>query len=83
MLGEWIAILRREDRAQDLIEYTLLIGFLAVAVIGLFLGSGGSVQGIWTTANSTIAAANSPATSGAPAPPPRGDGGGGDGGDSR
>jgi len=50
--------MRREELAQDLIEYTLLLGFVALAVIGVFIGSGQSVQGIWNTSGSVIAKAN-------------------------
>ena len=71
--------LAREERGQDLIEYTLLIGFLALAVIGTFAGFGGSVSGIWSNAGSTISAAGTAAAAPAATPP---DGGshGGDGG---
>jgi Flp pilus assembly pilin Flp len=67
------------DAGQDLVEYTLLIGFVALAVIGVFIGSGNSLQGIWTSSSTTIAAANG-AVATAAAPPPRGGDRGGDGG---
>jgi len=51
----------KDEQGQDLIEYTLLMAFLALASAALFIGSGGSIQGIWTTANSQLAAANSAA----------------------
>lgn len=47
-----------EDQGQDLIEYTLLMAFVALASAALFLGAGGSIQGIWQTSNSQLAAAN-------------------------
>jgi len=47
-----------EDDGQDLIEYTLLMAFVALASAALFLGAGGSVSGIWSTSNSQLAAAN-------------------------
>ena len=47
-----------DDQGQDLIEYILLIAFVALASAALFIGVGGSVAGIWTTANSQLAAAN-------------------------
>lgn len=48
----------REDDGQDLIEYTLLITFIAIACMA-FIGSGRSaVSGLWTTSNSKIATAN-------------------------
>ena len=49
----------REEAGQDLIEYTLLMAFVALASAALFLGAGKSVKGIWSTTNSQLAAANS------------------------
>jgi Flp pilus assembly pilin Flp len=50
------------DEGQDLIEYTLLISFVALAVVGLFMGSGRDVKQIWTVANNELAQANSQAS---------------------
>jgi Flp pilus assembly pilin Flp len=47
-----------DEQGQDLIEYTLLMAFVALASAALFLGAGGSVKGIWSTTNSQLAAAN-------------------------
>lgn len=51
-----------EDQGQDLIEYTLLLAFVALASAALFLGAGGSVSGIWSTTNSQLTAANTTAS---------------------
>jgi Flp pilus assembly pilin Flp len=51
-----------DEQGQDLIEYTLLLAFVALASAALFLGAGGSVQGIWSTSNSQLIAANSSAS---------------------
>ena len=51
-----------EDQGQDLIEYTLLMAFVALASAALFLGAGGSIQGIWSTTNSQLIAANASAS---------------------
>ena len=48
-----------EEQGQDLIEYTLLMAFVALASAALFLGAGGSIKGNWSTTNSQLAAANS------------------------
>ena len=48
-----------DEQGQDLIEYTLLMAFVALASAALFLGAGGSIKGIWTTSNSQLEAANS------------------------
>jgi Flp pilus assembly pilin Flp len=47
-----------DESGQDLIEYTLLMAFVALASAGLFMGAGESVAGIWTTSNSQLEAAN-------------------------
>lgn len=51
-----------EEQGQDLIEYTLLMAFVALASAALFLGAGGSIKGIWTVTNSQLASANSQAS---------------------
>jgi Flp pilus assembly pilin Flp len=48
-----------DEQGQDLIEYTLLMAFVALASAALFIGAGGSISGIWSTSNSQLAAANS------------------------
>ena len=49
-------------RGEDLIEYTLLMAFVALASAALFLGAGKSVKGIWSTTNSQLVAANASAS---------------------
>jgi Flp pilus assembly pilin Flp len=51
-----------DDQGQDLIEYTLLVAFVALASAVLFIGAGGSVAGIWNVTNSQLAAANASAS---------------------
>jgi Flp pilus assembly pilin Flp len=53
----------RDDQGQDLIEYTLLLAFVALASAALFLGAGSSINGIWSVANSRLSVANTSATS--------------------
>jgi len=50
-----------DDQGQDLIEYTLLLAFVALASAALFIGAGGQVSGIWSKANSQLVAANTAA----------------------
>ncbi len=57
LIGLW-----KDDGGQDLIEYTLLMAFVALASAALFLGAGGSIKGIWTTSNSQLSAANASAS---------------------
>jgi Flp pilus assembly pilin Flp len=54
--------LLKEDSGQDLIEYTLLMAFVALASAALFIGAGGSIKGIWTAVNTQLEAANTSAS---------------------
>jgi Flp pilus assembly pilin Flp len=47
-----------DEQGQDLIEYTLLMAFVALASAALFLGAGGSIKGIWISTNNQLAQAN-------------------------
>ncbi len=51
-----------DERGQDLIEYSLLMTFVALAAASVFIGAGGSVKGVWATSNSRLAAANTTAS---------------------
>lgn len=53
----------RDEQGQDLIEYTLLLAFVALASAGLFISAGGSVNTIWTLANSQLSTAATSASS--------------------
>ena len=44
----------REESGQDLIEYTLLMAFVALASASLFISAGNSVSGIWGAASNQI-----------------------------
>ena len=46
-----------DEQGQDLIEYTLLLAFVALASATLMTKAGGSVKTIWTAGSNTLAAA--------------------------
>jgi Flp pilus assembly pilin Flp len=52
-----------DDQGQDLIEYTLLMAFVALASAALFINAGTSVSKIWQTANNQLSTAAASATS--------------------
>ena len=52
----------RDEQGQDLIEYTLLLAFVALASAALFITAGTSVNGIWTKASGQLANANTSAS---------------------
>jgi Flp pilus assembly pilin Flp len=43
-----------DEQGQDLIEYTLLLAFVALASAALFIGAGGNISKIWNTANTQL-----------------------------
>ncbi|MGD1072229.1 MAG: Flp family type IVb pilin [Bryobacteraceae bacterium] len=53
----------REEEGQDLIEYTLLLAFIALASASLFLGAGNSVSGIWAQGSNQLVTASNAAAS--------------------
>ena len=72
-LLRWFDKLRREDDGQDLMEYTLLIGFVALAAVGVMLQLGVTAQGPWVTAQTTLTSAAA-APGNQPTTPPPSDG---------
>jgi Flp pilus assembly pilin Flp len=52
----------KSDDGQDLIEYTLLIAFVALASAALFLGVGGNLSSIWNATNTELSNAASSAS---------------------
>ena len=52
-----------DDEGQDLIEYSLLIAFVALASAALLIGTGGKVKTIWTISNNSLSQAASAAGS--------------------
>ncbi len=53
----------QNDEGQDLIEYTLLMAFVALASAALFISSGTSISSIWSTTNTQLSTAASTAAS--------------------
>jgi Flp pilus assembly pilin Flp len=44
----------KDEQGQDLIEYTLLMAFIALASAAIFVNAGTSVSGIWTSASKQL-----------------------------
>jgi Flp pilus assembly pilin Flp len=59
MINSILAALWQEEEGQDLVEYSLLLAFIALAAIALLSAAGGSVKAIWTTVNSNLTSAAS------------------------
>ena len=52
-----------EESGQDLIEYTLLMAFIALASAAVFINAGNSVSKIWQSANASLSNAAAAASS--------------------
>lgn len=48
----------QDESGQDLIEYTLLMAFIALASASIYVSAGNSVGGLWSQASSQLIAAN-------------------------
>ena len=44
----------RDELGQDLIEYTLLLAFVALAASALFISAARSISSIWANASSKL-----------------------------
>ena len=42
------------DQGQDLIEYTLILAFVALASAALFISAGGTINSIWSITNTQL-----------------------------
>jgi len=53
----------RDEQGQDLVEYTWLLAFVALASAALFIGAGVQIASIWSVANSRLVNASAAAGS--------------------
>jgi len=53
----WLKCLQ-DERGQDLVEYSLLLAFVCLAGAATFIAMGSTITGLWSIANSRLAAAN-------------------------
>ncbi len=49
----------REEEGQDLVEYTLLLAFVALAAAAILMGASNSIANIWTSAQTQLEQAES------------------------
>lgn len=58
-MKNFFATFVKDEQGQDLIEYTLLLAFVALASAALFTSSGNSIKTIWNSASTNLANAAS------------------------
>lgn len=49
----------QEEDGQDLVEYSLLLAFIALAAVALLSGVGGNISKIWTSISTQVSSAAS------------------------
>ena len=54
MINRAFSLFWQEEVGQDMVEYALLLGFVALAGVGFLSGIRSSISGIWTTASNTL-----------------------------
>lgn len=54
MIREFIS----DEEGQDLVEYILLLGFIALAAAGILIGMSSSTSTLWSITNSRLNNAN-------------------------
>jgi Flp pilus assembly pilin Flp len=62
MLKQMMQRFWKEEEGQDLVEYSLLLAFIALAAVGLLSGTRSTISGLWNNINSTLASASSTAS---------------------
>ncbi len=48
----------REEEGQDLVEYSLLLAFIALAAVGVLTSVSTEVNGLWKTVNNSLSSAS-------------------------
>ncbi|HJT89116.1 MAG TPA: hypothetical protein VJ732_14710 [Bryobacteraceae bacterium] len=61
-MAQWLNTFWDEEEGQDLIEYSLLITFIAIACLALIGAGRPAVNAIWQEGNSDLTAANTAAS---------------------
>ncbi len=54
MINRAFSALWQEEVGQDMVEYALLLGFVALAAVSLLTGVRTSISSIWSIASSTL-----------------------------
>jgi Flp pilus assembly pilin Flp len=54
MINSSLKAFWQEEGGQDLVEYSLLLAFIALAAVALLSSAGGSIKTIWTGINSQL-----------------------------
>lgn len=61
MIHSFVTALIKEEDGQDLVEYSLLLCFIALAAVAILTTVKGSINTLWTTVNTKLTTANTAA----------------------
>jgi Flp pilus assembly pilin Flp len=53
-IGVYLKELWQVENGQDLIEYSLLLSFIALGAMAIIVSAGGSIKTLWTGMNSQL-----------------------------
>jgi Flp pilus assembly pilin Flp len=56
-MKKWIKRILGDERGQDLVEYSLILAFVALAAAGIMTTMGTSVDQIWNAADTELSSA--------------------------
>lgn len=59
---KWLRRFCDDEDGQDMVEYSLLLAFVAVAAVGLMSGIKSNIKGIYSTISSTLTSASTAAS---------------------
>lgn len=59
MINSALQAFWQEEDGQDLVEYSLLLAFIALAAVALLSGVGGNISKIWTSISGQVSNAAS------------------------
>ena len=62
-MRQWVRVFWQDQSGQDIVEYSLLVTFLAIATMWVVASGRPAVNAIWVGANSTISTAGAVAGS--------------------
>jgi len=62
VLFQQVVRLHKEEDGQDMVEYSLLLAFIALAAVGLLSGIKVQIKGLFSTISSTLSSTNAAAS---------------------
>jgi Flp pilus assembly pilin Flp len=60
-MARWLDNFTREEEGQDLVEYAVILTFIAITFLAFVYSGSTSVNGIWTKENTNLVSANTTA----------------------